>query len=308
MWKKVWHLQEGPNNYLIANLDNVGSMVRVAGSRKVVLLVFVAVFVLPFLQTAMGSEHKVDNSVETRLTVEGKDHDDFTFELDDGNTVYWYITLVTGDVLDIYLMTDAEHQKLDGGGSFVYFSQYSKDNTDFYEDQVAGSGTYVGKLALVVMSQGKTNSSSTYDIEVKVKKAPGPTNLLDMLCGLGVGICAVLLIGVVVVIVIIYYIWRRMAGPTRETRADVPKRGEEPKVRYVDSMMRPGFDIPISKEPQPKKPAPPRKKRHGPRTGPKGQVKAVTRPAKAVPRGRCPSCGERLDEGQGYCPSCGQDI
>ena len=277
--------------------------------KKVVILAMVALLFLSVPRAALAIELEVGKSVERRLTVEGKDHDGFSFELKDGDKVEWYITLVTGDVLDIYLMTDTEHQKLDGGGPFIYFSQYSKGNTDFYEDQVEASGTYVGKLALVVMSQGKTNSSSTYDIEVTVTKAPGPTTVFDMICGLGIGICAVLLIGAIVVVAIVYYIWKRMAGAEEKRKGDVAKPGEKPEIRYIDSMMRPGFDIPITEEPKPKKKVTlPRKRRPAPPVKARGRSGTVSRPARARSKGRCPSCGERVDEDQGYCPSCGSDI
>jgi hypothetical protein len=252
-----------------------------------------------------AADYHVSGKFQTRSTVEKKDFDGFLCNLEQGDKIAWDVSLVSGDLVNVYLMSGSNYETLKNGTSLSYFSPYSKQKTDFFEGQLNATGSpYTGDLVLVVMTQGEDNSTSTYDVEVKVTKAPQPKNLMDMICGLGPGICAILVLGLVVVIVIIYYIFKKMGEPMMGG----PSK-DRSEFGSIDSMARPGFSVKIGPEAEPKK-IKPSKKRTPPRAKapvqPKAQPKA--RPQKFQEKGKCPSCGERVDEGQGFCPSCGADL
>jgi hypothetical protein len=257
---------------------------------------------------ATASDIKVDNKVLTRETVEKKDFDGYICNLSEGDRLEWTVTYVSGDDLNVHLMTGAEYDNLKQGRSSYYILNYSRDRTEFYEDGLNATGILLGRIVLVVLTQGEANSTSTYDIEVKVTVAKGPQNLLDMLCGLGVGICALLIIGAIVLVVMVYYIFKRFScvmsdGTTKEDR---------PEAKGIDGMMRPGFNVAIGPAAEPAKPKPKKRKGkarpvHGKAVG---QRISPSRTASAKPKGaiKCPGCGETVDAGEGFCPSCGSDL
>jgi hypothetical protein len=253
-----------------------------------------------------AADFHVSGKFQTRSTVEKKDFDGFLCELEQGDKMTWDVTLVSGDLLNVYLMSGSNYETLKNGTSLSYFSPYSKQRTDFFEGRLNATGSpYTGDLVLVVMTQGDDNSTSTYDVEVKITRSPQPQNLLDMICGLGPGICAVLVLGLVVVIFIIYYIFKKIGGPMMGS----PPTKDRSEFGSIDSMARPGFSVKIGPGAEPKK-AKPSRKRTPPKTRGSVQSKAQpkARPQKVREKGRCPSCGERVDEGQGFCPSCGGDL
>ena len=203
-------------------------------------------------------------------------------------------------------MAGEEYEKLKSGGSPIYFSQISKDNVDFDQNEIIGTANYLGEIVLVVETQGTENSSSTYDIEVKIKRVEGPTNFIDQICGLGAGICAILLIGGIVVVIVIYYIFRKFVPDERADRSD---EGGRSTARPMDGMLRPGFDVVTGPAAEPPKPKPSLKKGKGvKRSTPKTGTQRPSRPIRPKVPGRCPKCGERVDEDQGFCPSCGADL
>jgi hypothetical protein len=249
-----------------------------------------------------AADFHVSGKFQTRSSIEKKDFDGFLCELDQGDKMTWDVTLVSGDLLNVYLMSGSNYETLKNGTTLSYFSPYSKQRTDFFEGQLNATGSpYTGDLVIVVMTQGGDNSTSTYDIEVKVSRAPQPQNLLDMICGLGPGICAILVLGLVVIVVIIFYIFKKLGGPMMGS-SSTKDRSE---FGSVDSMARPGFSVKIGPEAEPKKPKPSRKRTP---TRTRAPVQSKARPKRVQEKGRCPSCGERVDEGQGFCPSCGADL
>ena len=253
-----------------------------------------------------AADFPVSGKFQTTSTVEKKDFDGFLCKLEQGDKMSWDVSLVSGDLLNIYLMSGSNYETLKNGTSLNYFSPYSKQKTDFFEGQLNSTGSpYTGDIVLVIMTQGEDNSTSTYNVDVKVTKAPTPQNLLDMICGLGPGICAILILGLVVVIVVIYYIFRKVGGPMMGSTS--PKDRSE--FGSIDSMARPGFSVKIGPEAEPKRAKPTKR---GKPTRTKGIVQAKvqpkTRPQRVRVRGKCPSCGDRVDEGQGFCPSCGADL
>ena len=275
-------------------------------SRLAPLTVTVLMLLGALAPLCAAADFPVSGKFQTRSTVEKKDFDGFLCELDQGDKLTWDVSLVSGDLLNVYLMSGSNYETLKNGTSLSYFSPYSKQRTDFFEGQLNATGSpYTGDLVIVVMTQGGDNSTSTYDVEVKVSKAPRPQNLLDMICGLGPGICAILVLGLVVVIVIIYYIFKKLGGPMMGS-SSTKDRSE---FGSIDSMARPGFSVKIGPEAEPKK-AKPSRKRALPIT--RGSVRSKAqpkaRPQRVREKGRCPSCGERVDEGQGFCPSCGGDL
>jgi len=279
---------------------------RVTGLFAILVLLFVGAFV----PLSSASDFEVDKSIQTRETVEKNDFDGFICDLKEGDKMSWYITLVSDDLLDIYVMAGEEYDKLKSGGSPIYFSQLSKDNVDFDQNEITGTANYLGQIVLVVETQGTENSSSVYDIEVKIKRTVGPTNFIDQICGLGAGICAILIIGGVVVVVVIYYIFRKFMP---DERFDRSSEGPRSTARPMDGMLRPGFDVVTGPAAEPPKPKASSKKGKGIR---RSAIKAVvrrptvpiSRPARPKTPGRCPKCGERADEDQGFCPSCGEDL
>jgi len=250
-----------------------------------------------------ADDYPVSGKFQTRATVTNTSFDGFICTLDQGDTVSWDVTLVSGDLVNVYLMSGGDYDKLKAGTFPTYFSQYSQEKTDFFEGQLNATGSpYTGEIVLVVKTQGLSNSTSTFDVDVKVTTPPGQQNLFGMICGLGPGICAILVIGLVVVIVIIYYIFKKVGGPMMEGTSTKDKS----EIGSVNSISRPGFSVKIGPEAEPKKK--PAKK--GRPSAKKGLVQAKPQPIAKRSRvpGRCPSCGERVDEGQGFCPSCGADL
>jgi hypothetical protein len=253
-----------------------------------------------------AADFPVSSKFHTRSTVDKKDFDGFHCKLEQGDKMSWDVSLVSGDLLNVYLMSGSNYETLKNGTSLSYFSPYSKQKTDFFEGQLNATGSpYTGNLVLVIMTQGEENSTSTYDVDVKITKAPTPQNLLDMICGLGPGICALLVLGLVVVIAIVYYIFKKVGGPMMGNSSSKDRS----EFGSVDSMARPGFSVKIGPEAEPKR-AKPTKKGKPTRTRavvqPKAQPK--TRLQRARVPGKCPGCGESVDEGQGFCPSCGADL
>jgi hypothetical protein len=129
-----------------------------------------------------------------------------------------------------------------------------------------------------------------------------------MLCGLGVGICALLIIGAVVLVVLVYYIFKRFSGLMNEGGT----KEDRPEAKGVDGMTRPGFNVAIGPSAEAARPRP--KKRKG-KARPTMRRAASQRrtPSRAVParpKGaiKCPKCGETVDSGEGFCPSCGSDL
>ena len=254
----------------------------------------------------LAADFLVSGKFQTRSTVEKKDFDGFLCSLKMGDKLSWDVSLVSGDLLNVYLMSGGNYETLKNGTSLSYFSPYSKQKTDFFEGQLNATGSpYTGDLVLVIMTQGADNSTSIYDVEVKVTKAPTPQNLLDMICGLGPGICAILVLGLVVVIAIVYYVFKKLGGPMMGGSSSKDRS----EFGSVDSMARPGFSVKIGPEAEPKRAKPSKK---GKPTGNMGKVQAKAQPKARPPRarvkGKCPSCGEPIDEGQGFCPSCGADL
>ena len=134
-----------------------------------------------------ADDFQISGKFQTRATVENTSFDGFICTLDQGDSMSWDVTLVSGDLVNVYLMSGGDYDKLKAGTFPTYFSQYSMQKTDFFEGQLNATGSpYTGEIVLVVKTQGLSNSTSTFDIDVKVTKAPGQQNLRDMICGLPV--------------------------------------------------------------------------------------------------------------------------
>ena len=257
-----------------------------------------------------ASDYNVNNQVQSRDTVEKKGFNGYICELNEGDQLNWTVTLVSGDPLNISVMSGNNYTILKQGKSPVFFSVYSRYKTDFYEDQIDATGLYIGEIVLVVTTQGLKNSTSTYDVDVRVNRAQGGQSPLDQLCGLGPGICAILVIGAIVIVVIIYYIFKRFSGIMKEERPSDERHSE---AKSMDGMMRPGFNVAIGPSVE-VKPAKARTKKGKGKARPKPDVKGSMRQktpsikAKSLRPGGCPSCGEPVDASQGYCPSCGADL
>lgn len=249
---------------------------------------------------AAASDVEVDKHVQTQSTVQRKDFDGYICELGEGDKMEWTVSFVSGDALNVHLMPGSEYEKLKQGKNPVYFSQYSRDRTEFYSDGFNATGTLVGSIVLVVLTQGDVNSTSTYDIEIELTAAKGPQNVLDMLCGLGIGMCALLILGAVVLLFGIYYVFKRFSGAIE----DRPDKEERPEAKGVDGMMRPGFNVVIGPSAEPPKP----KGKKGKPKPSKGRTPARTVPARPKGPIRCPGCGEKVDPAQGFCQSCGADL
>gem|GEM_PF-5985821 len=273
------------------------------------MLAFGAVMVLLLMGSlapvCMADDFPVSGKFQTRATVEKTGFDGFLCKLEQGDKMSWDVSLVSGDLLNIYVMSGSDYEKLKQGSFPTYFSQYSKEKTDFFEGLLNATGSpYTGDIVLVVKTQGQDNSTSIFDVDVKVTKAPTPQNLLDMICGLGPGICAILVIGFVVVIAIIYYIFTKVGGPMMGS-SSTKDRSE---LGSVDSMARPGFSVKIGPEAEPKRAKPPKKGKPTVTRRPVQTKVQPRRPQRVRVPGKCPSCGERVDEGQGFCPACGADL
>jgi len=251
---------------------------------------------------AIASDVEVDNKVTTRSTVEKKDFDGYICNLNEGDLLEWTVTYVSGDDLNIYLMSGASYNNLKQGKQYDWYNQYSRTKTEFYEDGFNATGTLLGRFVLVVMTQGGANSTSTYDIDLKVTAVKGPQSLIDMLCGLGAGICALMLLGGIIVIVIIYYIFKKFSGVMGEE-----KKEDRPEAKGMDGMTRPGFNVAIGPAAEAARAKPKKGKPKGKAVGrrrPPSKI-APKRPTGAV---KCPKCSERVDPGEGFCPSCGSDL
>jgi hypothetical protein len=263
-----------------------------------------------FVPHSLASDYNVNNQVQSRNTVEKKGFDGYICELNQGDKLNWTVTLVSGDSLNISVMSGDEYTNLKQGKSPTFFGLYSRYRTDFYEDQIDAAGLYVGEIVLVVTTQGLKNSTSTYDVDVRINKAQGGQGPWEQLCGLGPGICAILIVGAIVVVVIIYYIFKRFSGIMKEER---PSDERPSEAKSMGGMMRPGFNVAIGPSVEVKK-TKARTKRGKVKPRSKSEVKELMmqkRPpvkAKSLRPGGCPSCGEPVDASQGYCPSCGADL
>jgi len=262
-----------------------------------------------FLPTGLAEDHRVDDKVETREEVDDGEFDGYAFTLEEGDEVKWTVNVVSGDDVDVFFMDSIEYAKLKTGlGTPVYFSFYSDINVDYAEQTLrANDASWVGDFVVVVETHKETNASALYDVLVKVDRSPPPQGLLDRLCGLGTTSCMIIFVVVVVVFLVLYWAYRKYSSDK------VP--GEKTDVKYVDSMMRPGFDIPIgpaAEETRPKKRK--RKKKRSKkkrRTGPKkGKKKKKRKKAPVVEEVvvECPECGTDVVDGKETCPACGAEF
>ena len=253
---------------------------------------------------ALADDHRVEDKVETREEVEDEEYDGYAFTLEEGDEVKWSVNVVTGDDVDVFFMASIEYAKLKTGlGSPTYFSYYSDINVDYAEQSLrADDASWVGDFVVVVMTHKDTNASAQYDVFVKVDRSPPPQGLLDRLCGLGSTTCMIIFVVVVVVLLVLYWAYSKYSS------GKAP--GEKTDVKYVDSMMRPGFDIPIG--PTAEETRPKRRKRKGPKRkkGKKGKKKKKKKKAPTVEElvVECPECGTHVADGEDSCPSCGAEF
>lgn len=263
---------------------------------------------------AMATDFKVKERIKTRESVDQGDVDGYMFTLEDGDKVTWRVDLVSGEVLDIHLMNEEQYQKIrEGATSFMYFDTYSGEDTSYFERTLEAEGSrLVGDLVLAVFTQGTENATSTYDIEIKVTREPDPLGLLDQICAFGTATCVAIVVVIVIIVAIIFVIARK----TRKDPKDVGDTGGG--IKYSDSMMRPGFDIPtgpVVEEPGPKRKRKRKKKiskKISKKKGKKKRKKKALAP-RAVEvveetRVECPECGEEVGGDLGHCPSCGTEF
>lgn len=287
------------------------------GVLALVALVLV-VSCLPPMAMASDLKVKAGSGIDRRETVDRGEVDGYHFKLEEGDKVAWTVNHVSGQAMDILFMPKDNYDQLASGqGTPWYYQELSKERTEYIDVELKAKSPYIGEFAVVVRTLDVENATTTYDIDVKHTKAPEPQGLLDQLCGLGTGTCIGLVVVSVVVLMIALYMFRRTAGEGAKKEVD---RG---RVSYVDTMMRPGFDIPVMPEPEPEQ-RPRRKrgrKRKGgkatrkkggkkvrrPREGPSGGVvEPEVMEVVAIPE--CPHCGEALEEGSDFCPSCGSRL
>jgi hypothetical protein len=257
-----------------------------------------------------AAEIRVSDKIQTRKTIDEDGLDAFTFKLDDGDKAVWLVNVVEGDNIDVYLMEDEEYAKLKygTGGTPMYLSSFSELDTDSASSSFkADVSSEIGDYVIIVVTHEEDNATATYDIDLKIERAPPPQGLLDRLCALGTLTCVVLLVIVIVVVLIVLAAYRRS------------KRGEEKgpeqksEVTYVDSMMRPGFDIPVgpSIPPPPKKKKKKKGKKKKRKKKKKKKKKKAAEPEPVVVEEAfidCPECGAEISAELESCPSCGVEF
>jgi hypothetical protein len=277
------------------------------GSRKLLLVMAVTLLLLgavPVLASATDFKIKAGSKVEKRETVERGEVDGFLVKLEEGDKVTWTVNHVAGEDLDVLFMPMENYEQLKSGqGTPWHYQEYSMERTDYIEKSLKAESPYLGEFAIVIKTQDVENATSTYDIGAKLEKAPGPVGLFDQLCSLGTPMCLGLVAAGVVIVLILFFVIRKVTG---EKTTDSSTKGE---VRYVDTMMRPGFDIPVMPEPEPKKRRKKAKKKGRKKRKRPPRVEVVEAEVVETEVSReCPQCGEPVDEGADFCPSCGSNI
>lgn len=276
------------------------------GPKKLLLvmtILFLLLSTLPALASATDFKVKAGSKVDKRETVDRNELDGYLVKLEEGDKVTWRVNHVAGENLDILFMPKDNYDQLASGqGTPWHYQEYSKENTDFIERSLKAESPYLGELVIVVRTQDIVNATSTYDVEAKLEKAPGPVGLLDQLCSLGTPLCLGLVAAAVVMVLILFFIIRKVSG---DRPSDSSSKGE---VRYVDTMMRPGFDIPVMPEPEPKRRKKKKKKAKKKKRRPPREEVLEVEVVEAGTVHECPHCGEAMEEGADFCPSCGSGV
>ena len=259
---------------------------------------------------ASAGEYKVSDKIEKQESVDEDTYDAYLFKLDENDKAIWLVNVAEGDHIDVYYMDKDEYNKLKYGigGTPMYYSAFSELDTDSASGSFkATTSSEIGEYAIVVVTHEEHNVSATYDINLKIERAPPPEGLLDMLCGLGLLICAGLIVVVIVIVLVIYYIYKRLKGDKRAEDNE-----EKSEVTYVDSMMRPGFDIgpTITQPPPPKKKKREKKKKKKKAKKGKKKKKKKKKEKAAVAEAliSCPECGTEMSADLNSCPSCGVEF